>query len=102
MSVVTNVILTCFPGDTGANEVFAWLYANKHGYIQQVDDQAGGHKAMECEVYLIATNMLDRDAFLFMFNASRWEYPECAQLMMKHEQEDVFTTYIAADFEELK
>jgi len=86
MSNVTNVILvTC-----GESDMAMELY----GQFVEVDRMAGGNKYMECSVVMAAINYMDEDAFINDFKAMKWLSPECAQLMIKRQDDDVFTTYL--------
>lgn len=53
----------------------------------------GGNKEMQCDVYMGAFNNLDIDDFLEVFDSIEWEEPECVQLLVKGEHEDLFTIY---------
>ena len=59
----------------------------------KVDQHARGGKAMQCDVFVAAINYLDREGFLTAFNAVPWEYPECVQLILKGEHDELFAVY---------
>ena len=85
MSVVTNVILvTCHEADKAKE-----LYSR----FSEVDDKAGGNKCMECSIVMAGINYLDRDSFIEAFRKTKWEYPECAQLMLMGQDDDIFETF---------
>lgn len=63
--------------------------------LVKVDGYAGGDKAMQCDVFLVAVNYLNVGRFLDAFRAIRWDMPECVQLMIKNEHDDAFTIYQA-------
>lgn len=107
MSVVTDIILvtavddrtTCReePSATKFNSaIAARVCVGLEQALQQVDGHAGGNKAVQCDVFMAAINYLDRDALLTEFRKMKWESPECVQLMLKGEHDDVFTIYTPA------
>jgi hypothetical protein len=59
----------------------------------QLDQKAGGNKAMQCDLMLAAINYLDEEDLLERFNATAWLSPDCVQLMLKGEEDDTFTVY---------
>jgi hypothetical protein len=103
MSRVTDIILVSSIDDGGSRRdqpvnvqrLDRWLQERHPGYrLIQVDAQVQGPKAMQCDIFLGAVNYLDREDFLAAFHAIDWELPGCVQLMLKGEEEDVFTVYL--------
>jgi hypothetical protein len=60
----------------------------------QVDQLAVGTKAMQCDVFLTAINYLDIEAFVEVFRGIPWNVPECVQLLIKDEHDELFTVYL--------
>jgi hypothetical protein len=90
MSLVTNVIMT-----TGIEETKLWQTLPLMGKLKQVDQYAGGSKAMECDVYLAAYNYLNHEKLLAEFWSVAWDSPDETWLMIKKQDDDGFTIYSA-------
>lgn len=106
MSSVTDIILVTGIDDgairdaaqPNADKLNAWLNEFmvcpvNGGALVKVDRLARGDKAMQCDVFITAINYLDHEEFLAAFHAIQWASPECVQLMMKGEHDDLFTVY---------
>ena len=61
--------------------------------LNKVDGFAGGNKAMQCDVFMAVINYLD-PKFIEFFYTIEWEMPECVQLMLKGEDDDIFKIYV--------
>ena len=72
--------------------------------LRPVSRVAGGdkHKHMRCDVFMAAINHLDVLGFLKCFYSIEWDSPECVQLMIKQEQEDIFTAHVPLSKEQVK
>jgi hypothetical protein len=98
MSHVTDIILVTMIEDSeGVAQLNAWLEAN-HGFphLKEISDHAGGNKGVQADVWMAAINYMDIPAFVAAFKAAPWQFPECAQLMLKDEHEERFTVYLPA------
>lgn len=106
MSHVADIILVTAIDDgaqrdeehPNADLLSKWLQENKGQdwlKLVKVDQHAGGNKAIQCDIFLAAINYLDIDGFVAAFRSIRWHMPECAQLMIKDEHDDLFTVYTA-------
>jgi hypothetical protein len=91
MSRVTDIILATRYEETAAVDC---LQEALGGFaLIQVDDRAGGDKIMQCDVYLAAVNHLDIENFVAAFKTAPWKDPDCVQLMLKDEEDLLFTVY---------
>ena len=88
MSTVTDIILITATDDS---ENFAPEFG-----LKRVDGYAGGNKAMQCDVLMSAMNALtvEPDEIVAWFHGIKLHAPECAQLLLKEEHEDVFTVHV--------
>jgi len=102
MSHVTDIILTTAISDgcigetshPNADKLNEYLSKNYGGWkLVKVDSKAGGGKVMQCDLFLAAINHLNIPDFLDAFHKVEWESPECTQLMLKDEHDEVFTVY---------
>ena len=98
MSVVTDIILVTAMNDGAQGEdrydsvdrlnaLLSEIRQGRPDTLVKVDQHAGGTKAMQCDVWMAAINMLDEDAFVMAFLSIDWGDPECAQLMLKSEDD---------------
>lgn len=102
MSVVTDIVLLTAIDDGGIEDEHPnvdllnnWIQAN-HGpaeTLKKVDQHGGGNKAMQCDVFVGAVNFLDVPGLIEAFMVTPWDMPECAQLLLKEEQEERFKLY---------
>jgi hypothetical protein len=101
VSKVTDLILvTATDVDSSAHRrspsvghLNAYLRAHHERSMCEVNDYCGGDKYMQCDVFIAAINYLDIPAFLKAFHSITWECPESVQLMIKGEDDDLFTIY---------
>ena len=104
MSRVTDIILItaiedgaeCEGEHPNADRLSAFIRENHYKVgvpLLQVHEIAGGNKYMQCSVFAGAINHLNADAVVECFANIDWEYPECAQLLLKGEQENTFTSH---------
>ena len=95
MSWVADVILVTSLSDEDNNDLDAWLLGEypHRGRLVRVDDHAGGNKCMQARVSIGAYNHLYIEGLVNAFRAIRWEFPECAQLLIKDEDDDTFVAY---------
>ena len=98
MSHVTDIILVTAIDDYGAENLCRNLIKIEKMFsidecFVKVDKLSGGNRAMQCDCFLAAMRNLDIEKFLKEFHKIYWEYPECAQLMLKDEDEDLFTIH---------
>lgn len=59
----------------------------------RVDKTSGGGKVMQASVFQAAINFLDEVAFWELLRSIPWEHPENLQIVMKRENETLFTLY---------
>lgn len=101
MSIVTSVILVTAMNDGNDNDdsyvsvdkLNRWLLETRGracDQLERVSQHAGGGKCMQCDVWMGAFNMLDEEAFARAVQAIDWSHPDCVQLMLQSEQEDLF------------
>ena len=71
-----------------------YLKKNYQGtYFTKVDEYAGGHKRMSCDVFMAAVDYLDVEAFIVKFSSVKWDKPNEALLMVKTENDKSFVIY---------
>lgn len=108
MSAVTDMLLITAIEDGGevaghtpnADRLINYLrdaYGLSATGLIQVQEMAGGNKVMQCNVFAGAINHLDAAALVECFANIDWEYPEKAQLLLKGEQENTFTSHILTE-----
>ena len=98
MSHVTDIILITMIYDGGTcvdDYPNARRFASDCNiWLEKVDDHLpASSKAFQADLFIAAINYLDIDNMITRFNAIKWEHPECVQLLLKDEHEDVFTVY---------
>jgi hypothetical protein len=91
MSHVADVILLTFVEDAGIDDAQKWLRDNKWPELVEVSGNAGGNKAMQCDVWVAAINCFAIDDFAKAVKAINWEWPDSVQLLVKDEHDDHFT-----------
>ena len=103
MSHVTDIVLSTMLGDSkhsgeehlSVNQLNKYLIENYGGWhLVQVNHNAGGGKAMQCDLYIAAINHLNISEFLEAFYKISWDAPEYVQLMLKDEHDKRFTIYV--------
>lgn len=99
MSVVTNVMLTGLHAGAVAPHLVSVANAgsDENGGLNNVEEKAGGSKAMETTVYLGAFNFLDVNAFVAAYREARasmkarFEYQrEGIQLFLQRQDDTTF------------
>jgi hypothetical protein len=105
MSVVTDILLCTALYDGGgddehpnADALSAWL-VGRHGplcALHQLDQLAHGNKAMQADVFGVAVNYCDIDGLVAAFRSIKWERPDSAQLLLKHEDWSAFRVFTVA------
>ena len=95
MSHVTDIILIVGIGED-INIINEYIKKDHPAAsFSQVDIYAGGHKAIQCDVYMVAINGFDIDKFVaFYCNVTWWKYPEETQVLIKDEHDNLFTVYL--------
>ena len=93
MSEVTDIIITTFLDDGGSldDHLNIDILSGKTGiYFVKASDETGGNKQMQADVFLAAVDYMEEDNFVKIFKTIIWEYPECVQLYLKREYDDLF------------
>jgi hypothetical protein len=99
MSRVTTVILSIGTLDwhegSRLPEINAFFENPQAGFVSLEDPNLphgwyGGTKYLEAELYIGSFNYLDLDALLTHLSRMRWEEPDCIQLIVKEQEDDVF------------
>lgn len=96
MSKVTDIILITSTDDcgNGVNEMQGYLKENHNNVsMRKVSALTGGNKHFQADVYMAAINHLDVDKFLSLYDTVVWENVRSVQLMLKEEEDDIFTIY---------
>ena len=87
--VADTVVFTFLHEDGPMQEVQKWLTEeNQYGPLVEVSDHAGGHKALQCQLWVGAFNYLDIDEFVRVVFAQPWKYPEHVCIAICDEHED--------------
>lgn len=68
-----------------------YLKTKYGGVLNKVSHKAGGSQVMPCDMHTGAFNYFDIDDFWGFIKTVTWEMPECVQLMIKDEHDDIFT-----------
>lgn len=89
MSFVTSLVLIIHPDDAGNVD---WVNAKAELRFRQVDQHAGGPKAMMGDVYAFAGTVDDDELWGALKNAG-WKFPECVGLLMWTESADSADDY---------
>ncbi len=90
MSHVTNIILTCCPGDAGIDNVNLYMKSINKGDLMNVKEYAGGGKVVEADVYVGAYDHIDILKFIEAALIAGWGEPRCLSLFMMDEHDDKF------------
>jgi len=101
MSNVTSVILSFDAleeeDENGEKEFYwnmvrinAWLDARGYGYFGDVNDCAGGRKALQKPVFIAAFDHFEVESFCEFLRSLRWERPENVQVLVQGENERKF------------
>ncbi|SEL24237.1 hypothetical protein SAMN05216262_10814 [Colwellia chukchiensis] len=102
MTCITNIILTTAIQDG------AWMHSD-YGSVDQLNDylsskyqgtrlysvenSAGGHKTISCDIFVAAVDYLNVDEFIEEFLKIAWQKPEQVQLLIKNNHDLRFTSY---------
>lgn len=106
MSWVTDVLLTVnleekFDDDFNQQEICealdninAWLAKSDHGKLDELSPhvESSGHM-IQCHVYGGAFNFLKIDEFVTLVLSQKWKRPDSVMLLIKDEEQDVFTVH---------
>jgi len=102
MTCITNIILTTstydgawMNSDYGSVDMLnEYIYKNYQGsMLKNVVSHAGGNKAMSCDVFMAAVDYLNVEEFIDKFLNIKWDKPKEVQLLIKGENEPIFTPY---------
>jgi hypothetical protein len=101
MSSVTSVVLLT-SGTDGRQTVphlNEWMKRNVFlgQVLNSVDDYAGGNRGMCDDVWIGGINALSAHDLITTFRMLKWEFPERTILMLRHEGDDLWTTYTPTD-----
>ena len=96
MSVVTNVILTCYITDN-LSEV---TYYNNQWFLTRVR-QCGGSKHLEAQIHIAALNHWSLEMIGEALKTLEFEYPEDVRIFIQEQDDDFFKEYVLSDFEPL-
>ena len=99
MSSVTDIILVTALWD-GSTDFKADPHPNVDSFIKYsgvtlevVKGAFKNSKVIQCDLFIAAMNYYNEERAIDALNKVEWESPECVQLMMKGEHEDIFTIY---------
>lgn len=91
MSYITDVVIFTETGEPGMKQAQDWVRENTRSDFSQVDEFAGGNKAMQCDVWAGAFNYFPKDDFLAALRAIKeWEHPDAVQVLFKGENDSKF------------
>ncbi len=96
MSVVTNVILKTSVGEDKSIECLNNEFQSGVRFVSCDDENlpAGwyaGSKMLECDIYPGSFNYLVEEDLIDAIKKIPWEYPECVQVLVQRQEEDLFT-----------
>ncbi|MEQ9437802.1 MAG: hypothetical protein RIG62_02095 [Cyclobacteriaceae bacterium] len=103
MSVVTNLIFSFSVGED-ENKMMNQVNSFKYGlqtlnlvsadYIRDTENRRtawyGGGKFLEARLFVGAFNHLDLNEFIDHVKSLDWEEPECVQIIVKEQHDDIF------------
>lgn len=101
MSTVSNYILTASLSEEGPDDSFSAINdlnrildpdasGQRDSVFVRVSHLAGGYEAMECDVWLLATNCVSHDEIATAMRKVSWQEPGTVQLFVKHQDEERF------------
>jgi len=97
MSQVTDIILCCSLSEEHGDDSFPpidhvnqWLVAEGKGQLNHLNRAMGGGKAMQADVFGGAFNYLNIAQFISVVCDAGWERPDCVQVMIKGENDELF------------
>jgi len=94
MGHVTNIVLlTGMLEDDNVKILNEWINTNyREGmYLKKIDENAGGNKALEVQLYTSAFNYFPLKDFIGIFSGIEWVIPEEVLLIYQDEHDDEFT-----------
>ena len=95
MSVVTSIVVWTFLDETAAmRDAQYWL--KEQGYprgLVFVNDQAGGNKALQVDVWVGAFNYFPTEGFIRMLRAQKWEWLSHVAAFVEEEESEMPTVY---------
>lgn len=102
MTCITNTILTTaiqdgawMNSDYGSvdklNEYLSQKYQGTRLY--SVENSAGGHKAISCDIFIAAVDYLNLNEFIAVFEEINWDKPEEVHLLIKGHNDLTFASY---------
>jgi hypothetical protein len=96
MSHVADIILTCDLGEEDGddnwpaiNHINEYLSSENKGVLTNIGKHAGGHKALQVEVFGGAFNYLDWEGFAQALRTAPWESPENVVLLVQDEHDEI-------------
>lgn len=100
VSRVANVVLvTALENEKIAvSQMNAYLRSKfgEHVLLRNVREYAGGGKRLECDVFIVAVSHLNIPDFLDVFRQASWNWPEEVQLMIKDQEDTIFSIHSPA------
>ena len=109
MSYTTEIIIPVFasellvldqpvhPTPAAIERLNEWLKQAGHESLYELDSSGAPFiHLFGTPVFIGSYNHLDEEAFLAVFRAAPWELAECAQVLLKHEEDDGFRLFSAA------
>lgn len=95
MSHVSNVFFHIDIADEHKNmeEIHGWCRENLRAgqtFRKIEDDQVGGSKCLECEIYAAAMNFMDEGGFFDFLCTLYWEFPEDVQYIVMRQDDSRF------------
>lgn len=82
------------------NNINSWLKENGRGILANLDEHAGGGKAMQACVYGGAFNFLKIDEFIKVVKEQPWRARGNVQLLVKGEDEKSFTIHTLSNHQD--
>ncbi|MDO6426847.1 hypothetical protein Q4489_07480 [Thalassotalea sp. 1_MG-2023] len=102
MTCITNMILTTaiqdgawMNSDYGSiDTINEYLSKNYQGTkLYSVENRAGGHKPISCDIFVCAVDYLELNEFIAVFEKINWDKPAEVQLLIKDHNDLTFTSY---------
>ncbi|OKY25792.1 MULTISPECIES: hypothetical protein [Thalassotalea] len=102
MTCITNIILTTaiqdgawMNSDYGSidtiNEYLSKKYQGTR--LNSVENSAGGHKTISCDMFVAAVDYLELHEFIAVFEKINWDKPAEVHLLIKGHNDLTFTSY---------
>jgi len=88
-----------YVGSAALKAVNAWLMKREYGELVDLRKAVfpAGNRGMLCEIYGGSFDGLAPEEFRKVVFSQAWRVPEYVQLLLKHEEEDVFTMNMNSD-----